>query len=193
MARKIAWEDLPEWAKRAIEKAGRFGVTQITRDSASLSVSDGVARYNGVEVAPKGVLVTAEDRQDEVVFEDELPVWARVKVRGASAGGQVQMVNGYDTLQVSGGVVFFNGRKVIYRSSVVISEEKPVDKITIPVRFYRTLEWEGEITVASKEEAEQVIAKMMAEKSNSDYQQINEEVGEYDWPDEFAPIRVQNI
>lgn len=113
MARKIAWSNLPAWARTEIKKAGVFGVVQITHENGSLSITNGIVRYNGVEVVPEGVELTSADMQEETISEKDLPVWALAKIKSTSVGGQVQMNQNGDSLHIAGGIAVYNGKRVI--------------------------------------------------------------------------------
>lgn len=111
---RIAWDDLPDWAQSAIRNTSPGGMTQITRDSGSLSIVGGVARYNGKEVAPEGVVVTEAISAEETIAVSALPGWARAKVYNSIAnGGQVQTNNNGNVLSITRSGAYYNGKRVV--------------------------------------------------------------------------------
>ena len=105
----VNFNTLPEWAKRAIHKAGKEWTTQINREGHALSVKDGVAYFDGQRVLKDNEVTP----QEETVRIKDLPGWARKTIGATSKDAQVQKMRGEDTLQINGGVAFFNGKRVV--------------------------------------------------------------------------------
>jgi hypothetical protein len=113
MARKIAFESLPAWAQENIRKASPFGNSQITRDEGSLSIQNGKARFNDIEVAAEGDLVDSTENAEETIHRSNLPAWAIAKVLRTPVGSTVQMTVNGDSLQITrDGKATFNGMQV---------------------------------------------------------------------------------
>jgi hypothetical protein len=114
MARKVAFNTLPEWARIAIERAGTKGMTQMQSDGGSLQVQYGVARFNGILVAAKGEVVEPGDTTEETISLAELPDWAQRVIRKTAPGSMSQVATDGNTLQIaSNGTVSYNGIRVI--------------------------------------------------------------------------------
>ncbi len=114
MARKIAFESLPAWAQENIREASPFGISQISRDEESLSIQNGKARFNGIEVAAEGEFVAStSENVEETIHWTNLPAWARAKVLRTSKGSTVQVTVNGDSLQITpDGKATFNGMQV---------------------------------------------------------------------------------
>jgi hypothetical protein len=107
---KIAWEDLPEWARTDIKKYSG-GMAQIAKAGGSLSINGNTAYFNGQLVAEPGEVVDPNEKEETVRLLD-LPGWAMVKVLTSGAGTQLNMNRGGDSLQIEGGIARFNGKRV---------------------------------------------------------------------------------
>lgn len=90
---------------------GEDDSVQMVRNSATLSITPGVARYNGKEVLP-GWFISGDVPPEETILESELPVWAAEKVRATASGDFVQMSLHKATLQISPTGSFYNGKHI---------------------------------------------------------------------------------
>lgn len=113
----VRFGKLPWWAKRETTRARRDGgQLQTIMFQHSLSVSDGIAYYDGQLVIDDN----EPEPKEETVKLSALPAWAKKEVQKARVPSllahfvktNVQISMGKDHLLIQGGNAFFNGKRI---------------------------------------------------------------------------------